>query len=305
MLPNILLEAENFANSVQAIAHTTLENLSQAIEDLDNSADELIQEVSLGISTAGTAIADALKDLPQTAQDLAQEMPKLADRLQRAGLRKGDTTRSDVDITKLFEKIPGTSKLGASETAIREFLADKQGSHIISRQKGGSNRADNILWEIGIDNMRRGARTMTTGEQVYIRWYNAVDSIIQNSSTIAKLGLASTGTAILTQTIVTAVSYTLDLYRGDMTVEEFRDRILESAITAGITAPLFFLILVAVLALLPELTLLLSAPIVMVGFNTLFGISVAVPIMQSISRHFEAVGSRAGASDQNCCTWAS
>ena len=300
MLPNILLEVENFANMAEAIAQTTLENLSQAMEDLDNSADELIQEVGLGVSTAGTAIADALKDLPQTAQDLAQEMPKLANRLQhRAGMRRGDTPRSDGDIMKLFEIIPGTSKLEASETTIREFLADKQGSHIIPRQKGGSNGGDNILWEIGTDNLRRGARTMTAGEQVYIRWYSAIDSIVKNSSTIAKLGITSTGTAILTQTVVTAVSYTLDLYRGDMTVEEFRDRILESAITTGITAPLFFLILVAVLALLPELTLLLSAPIVMVGFNTLFGISVAVPIIQSISRHFEAVGARAAASDPN------
>ena len=300
MLPNILLEVENFANMAEAIAQTTLENLSQAMEDLDNSADELIQEVGLGVSTAGTAIAEALKGLPQTAQDLAQEMPKLANRLQRAGIRKGDAPRSNVDVVRLFEKIPGTSKLEASETTIREFLADKHGSHIIPRQKGGSNGGDNILWEIGTDNLRRGARTMTAGEQVYIRWYNAIDSIVKNSSTIAKLGITSTGTAILTQTVVTAVSYTLDLYRGDMTVEEFRDRILESAITTGITAPLFFLILVAVLALLPELTLLLSAPIVMVGFNTLFGISVAAPIIQSISRHFEAVGARAAASDPNC-----
>jgi hypothetical protein len=67
---------------------------------------------------------------------------------------------------------------------------------------------------------------MTGGEQVYIRCYDAVDSIIKNSGTIAKLGLASTGTAILTQTVVTAVSYTLDLYRGDMTIKEFRDRVL-------------------------------------------------------------------------------
>ena len=106
---------------------------------------------------------------------------------------------------------------------------------------------------------------MTGGEQVYIRCHNAVDSILKNSGTIAKLGLASTGTAILTQTVVTAVSYTLDLCRGDMTTEEFRDRILQSAVTTGITAPIFFLILVTLLALLPELTLLLSAPIVMAG----------------------------------------
>jgi hypothetical protein len=80
---------------------------------------------------------------------------------------------------KLFEKIPATSKLGSSETSMREFLADKHGSHIVSRQQGGSNGADNILWEIGTDNLQRGSRVMTGGEQVYIRFYNAVDSIMK------------------------------------------------------------------------------------------------------------------------------
>jgi hypothetical protein len=46
-----------------------------------------------------------------------------------------------------------------------------------------------------------------------------------------------------------------------------------------------------VLALLPELTLLLSTPIVVAGFNTLFGISIAIPIIQSIQRHLDAFGS--------------
>jgi hypothetical protein len=75
------------------------------------------------------------------------------------------------------------------------------------------------------------------GEQVYIRFYNAADSLLKNSATIAKLGLATTGTAILTQTLVTAASYALDLYRGDITVEEFKDRIVEAAVSAGIAAP--------------------------------------------------------------------
>ncbi|WP_234017293.1 hypothetical protein [Nostoc sp. 'Lobaria pulmonaria (5183) cyanobiont'] len=78
---------------------------------------------------------------------------------------------------KLFEKIPGTSKLGVNERTIREFLSDKHGSHIIPRSQGGSNGADNIVWEIGIDNLRRKAEVMTVGEQFYIRVYNAVDSI--------------------------------------------------------------------------------------------------------------------------------
>ena len=82
---------------------------------------------------------------------------------------------------------------------------------------------------------------------------------MQHSGTIAKLGLTATGTAILTQSVVTVVANALDLYRGDITIEAFRERVIGAAVSAGIATPLFFLVLVAVLALFPELALLFSA----------------------------------------------
>ncbi|MBD1914415.1 HNH endonuclease [Phormidium sp. FACHB-322] len=242
------------------------------------------------LGTSGMVTANALQDLPRTAQELAQEMPALARRLQRAGTRLGDAPRSDADMMGLFDKIPGTSKLGASERDIRVFLSDKHGSHVQAHSKGGSNGAENIVWELGADNIRRGAATMTGGEQTYIRFYNAVDSVLKNSTTIAQLGLAATGTAILAQALVTALAYTLDLYRGDITADEFRDKIVAAAISAGIATPIFFLILVAVMALFPEIVVVLSAPAVILGFNALFGVGVALPIVQSIVRHVEAGG---------------
>jgi uncharacterized protein YoxC len=246
---------------------------------------------AIAIGTSGMTIAQALKDLPQTVADLAREMPQIAQRLKySAGTRMTDLPRSDADIIDLFNKIPGTSKLGDSHRNISDFLFNKHGSHIRSHQNGGSNKADNIVWEIGADNLRRGARNMTGGEQVYIRFHNALESLLQNSGTIAQLGLATTGTAIVTQALVTAASYALDLYRGDITVEEFSDRIIAAAVSAGMTTPIFFLILIAVLALFPEFVVILSAPVVVTGFNLLFGIGIATPIIQSIIRHIEADG---------------
>ncbi|MBD1875041.1 HNH endonuclease [Nodosilinea sp. FACHB-131] len=242
------------------------------------------------LGTSGMVTANALKALPRTAQELAQEMPALARRLQRAGTRLSDAPRSDADVMGLFDKIPGTSKLGASEWDIRVFLSDKHGSHIQAHAKGGSNGAENVVWELGADNIRRGSATMTGGEQTYIRFYNAVDSVLKNSATIAQLGLAATGTAVLTQALVTALAYTLDLYRGDITADEFRDKIVAAAVSAGVATPIFFLILVAVMALFPEIVVVLSAPAVVVGFNALFGVGIALPIVQSIVRHVEAGG---------------
>lgn len=277
-----LATIEQLKQHSQYAAEHSLNSLNQTIEDVHANV--------MGMSASGMAIANSLKDLPRTIEELANEMPKLAHRLSRAGVRINDAPRSGADMMGLFERIPGTSKLGANERTIREFLADKHGSHINPHSQGGGNGADNVLWEIGTDNIRRGARTMTGGEQIYIRVYNAVDSMLKNSATIAKLGIAATGTAILTQAVVTAISYSLDLYRGEISIEDYRDRIFEAAITAGIMAPIFFLILIAVLALFPELTILLSAPAVLAGFNALFGISIAAPIIQSLIRHLEAGG---------------
>ncbi|MBD3885402.1 HNH endonuclease [Phormidium tenue FACHB-886] len=288
------------ANALETVTSgvATVEEFQQQSHHLVQQSFQTIErtvagakETAFALGVTGGAIADALKDLPTTAEALAQEMPKLAYRMRnRAGLRVGDAPRSDADVMKLFEKIPGTSKLGVSETKIREFLADKHGSHIISRHQGGSNGADNILWEVGSANLQRGSRVMTASEQVYIRFYNAIDSVLKNSDTIAKLGLGATGTAVLTQAVVTAVAYSLDLYRGEITVEEFRDRIVEAALTAGIATPIFFLVFIAVLALFPELTLLLSAPALVMGFNALFGVGIALPLIQSVVRHLEAGG---------------
>ncbi len=308
---NLLNEAEKLATAAavikQQIEQSTAKGaveLSATVKAAQQASDRTQQQFATTIGnaiadwqseiaalgTSGMVVADALKDLPRTAQAIAEEMPKLARRLRTAGTRLGDAPRTNADIMGLFDKIPGTSKLGASEWDIRVFLSDKHGSHIYPHSKSGSNGAKNILWEVGADNIRRGARTMTAGEQGYIRFYNAIDSILKNSTTVAKLGITATGTAVLTQAIVTALAYTLDLHRGDITPEAFKGKLTEAAVSAGIATPIFFIIFVAVMALFPEIVVVLSAPAVVAGFNTLFGIGVTLPIVQSLIRHIEADG---------------
>lgn len=251
---------------------------------------ERLQQIAAGLGASGQILAHALQDLPTTTQELARELPQVTERIRRAGLRIGEPPHTDADIMALFDQIPGPAKLGIDEAKIYQFLSDKHASHILSRKNGGSSRADNLLWELGIWNMARGSRNMTVGEQLVIRVYNAVDALCANSATLARLGLTSLGMAVITQACVTAISHTLDLQRGEITIEEFRDHVLQAAKDAGITTAIFFPLLIAVIALLPELTILLTLPSVVLGFNALFGLSVAVPIIQSILRHLEADG---------------
>ncbi|BAU13055.1 hypothetical protein LEP3755_35910 [Leptolyngbya sp. NIES-3755] len=269
----------------------TIEQWTQDSSAIVNQTAHQVSNTAASLGATGSQFAIALAALPQTVEGLAREMPKVAQRLRRAGVRITDSPRADAEVMKLFDKIPATSKLGRDpQTTIRQFLSDKHGSHIQPHAQGGSNAADNIVWEVGIDNIRRGARTMTSGEQVYIRIYNAVDSILRNSGTIAKMGITVTLTATLTQVIVVAIAYSLDLYRGDITIKEYRDLIWETAKSVGLSTPIFFVIFIAVLALLPEFAVLLSAPAVVAGFNALFGLSIATPIIQSLIRHTEAGG---------------
>jgi hypothetical protein len=248
------------------------------------------QEIALSVGISGKALVDALSDLPKTGAELAQEMPRVATRISRAGLRPGDPLRSDPEIMALFNKIPGSSKLGAKESNIRQFLADKHASHIMSRHHGGGHHSKNIVWELRTWNLARGSRDMTMTERLWIRVYNAVDSIRVNSGTIARLGITTLGVAVISQTCVTAIAYALDLSRGEITVEEFRDRVIESAQQAGLATVIVFPILITVIALVPELTVLLTIPGVAAGFNLLFGASLAVPILESVIRHIEAEG---------------
>ena len=84
------------------------------------------------------AISNDLKDLPRSAQALAEEMPQTGTAAAKSGqLAKAMHYATDADVMGLFDKIPGTSKLGASEWDLRVFLSDKHGSHIHPHSKGG------------------------------------------------------------------------------------------------------------------------------------------------------------------------
>ncbi|MBE9010238.1 HNH endonuclease [Pseudanabaenaceae cyanobacterium LEGE 13415] len=287
--------------------------MSKAIEALDEvkatskaaiSKGSLVKDVAIerisatttSLGVASVTIANALKDLPKTFEELAQEMPKIARKMQNAGMHD-QGQRSGAEAMEMFDKIPTTSKLGEDyKGALERFLYNdnpdlwKHGSHIVPHSKGGAATPNNIMWETIEAGGIRGNAIMTGGEQLYIRISNAIESIVENSGAIAKLGFDVTLTATLTQVTVVALSYSLDLYRGDITVQEYRSLVLDTAKRVGISTPIVFVTLIAVCALLPELGALLAAPAVVAGLNALLGISIATPLVQSLVRHLNAGG---------------
>lgn len=69
----------------------------------------------------------------------------------------------------MLEKIPPSQRAGINgETAAKnakEYLSDKDASHITSYNRGGSSQPDNIKWENKSINRARGKRNMTLQEQ--------------------------------------------------------------------------------------------------------------------------------------------
>lgn len=248
------------------------------------------QSIGVGLGASTQQLSRSLVELPLTAQQLAAEMPKVFGRMYRAGLRPGDPTRSPAEILELFAQIPGSAKLNLEEMDVLKFLSERHASHIISRKNGGSAKPENLIWEWGPWNLARGDRNMTLHELLVVRVHNALTSIVENSGTIARLGLTSLGLAVLTQTCVTAIAYLLDLHRGDITVEEFRDKILVAAKEAGIATAILFPVLIMIIALLPEVTVVLATPAVVLGLNAAFGVSLTIPLLQSLVRHIESEG---------------
>lgn len=290
---------------VSEAAHTTSESLVVVGKDKWEIIRDRTQEqsqqrlqwakqlVSAGMTSLGqstVAVAEAFKDVPTEFFELMNEMPKVARRMRRAGLRKGDIWRSDADAMALFNKIPGADKLNASQENIRKFLSTRDGSHIRSRQQKGGVEAKNIVWEIHEANQARGPKLMTPEEQIKIAFQNGAESLTRNSKTILRISARAAGTAALIQALVTALSYALDLQRGEITQKEFAEKIAIAAVSAGLATPVFVILFIVVTAMCPAVVPLLSAPLVVTAFNGLLGISIVTPIVQSLARHRKAGG---------------
>lgn len=69
----------------------------------------------------------------------------------------------------MLDKVPPSQRAGVDGQSaaykVKEYLSDKDASHIKSHNNGGSSNPDNIKWENKSINRARGGRNMTRQEQ--------------------------------------------------------------------------------------------------------------------------------------------
>jgi hypothetical protein len=108
-------------------------------------------------------IAD-LKVHHATLDDLKLHAPDKLSQLQRGGLRDG-LGRNDIQTQQMLNKIPPSDRSGldaqSAAEKVREYLTEKDASHVKPHSKGGSAHPDNIKWEDRSANRARGDRDMT------------------------------------------------------------------------------------------------------------------------------------------------
>ncbi|NJO97787.1 MAG: hypothetical protein HC764_18810 [Pleurocapsa sp. CRU_1_2] len=97
-------------------------------------------------------------------EDIAQFTPEKIGHLRRGGIRSG-LGRTDTETLQMLDKIPPSQRAGidgqSATYKVKEYLSDKDASHIISHKRGGSGNSDNIKWENKSINRARGDRNMT------------------------------------------------------------------------------------------------------------------------------------------------
>jgi hypothetical protein len=194
--------------------------------------------------------------------DIKQYTPEKLGHLQRGGIRSG-AGRSEAQAQQMLDKIPASQRAGvdaqSAASKVKEYLADKDASHITPHSKGGSNHPDNIKWENKAANRARGDQQMTRQEQMRIDAKAQVD----NLTGALKSGFQAVPKGALIGAATTApfsmLRNALRVVRGEISAQDAAiETAKETAIGGGVGAATAFTI-TAVATVCPPVALALTA----------------------------------------------
>jgi hypothetical protein len=177
-------------------------------------------------------------------EDIAQFTPEKINHLRRGGIRSG-AGRTDTEMLQMLDKVPPSQRAGidgqSAAHKVKEYLSDKDASHIKSHNNGGSCNPDNIKWENKSTNRARGDRNMTRQEEINLN----VTGQLENLTGAIKAGFqaASQGAAIgaITTAPFSMLRNGLRVVRGEISAQEAgMETAKETGIGAGVGAATAF-----------------------------------------------------------------
>lgn len=206
--------------------------------------------------------ADSSKVHHAQLSDIGKYIPEKLGHLQRGGIREG-AGRAEAQVQQMLDKIPPSQRAGvdgqSAAASVKEYLADKDASHIIPHSKGGSSHPDNIKWENQVTNRARGNQQMTRSDEAMLN----VKAQVDNVTGALKAGLEAAPKGAVVGAVTTApfsmLRNALRVVRGEISTSDAAiETAKETAIGGGVGAVTAFTV-TSVAAACPPIAVVLTA----------------------------------------------
>ena len=177
-------------------------------------------------------------------EDIKNFTPEKINHLRRGGIRNG-AGRNTAEMQQMLNKVPPSQRAGvdgqSAANNVKNYLSDKDASHIKSHNRGGSGHPDNIKWENKSINRARCDRNMTRSEQRNLN----VTAQFDNLTGAIKAGFqaAPKGAAIgaITTAPFSMLRNGLRVVRGEISAQDAaKETAIETGIGAGVGAATAF-----------------------------------------------------------------
>ena len=183
-------------------------------------------------------------------KDISQFTPEKINHLSRGGIRHG-AGRTTAEMQQMLDKVPPSQRAGidgqSAAYKVKEYLSERDASHIKSYNQGGSSHTNNIEWENKSINRARGDRHMTSSEQIKLD----IQAQFDNLAGALKAGIEAAPRGAVIGAITTApfamLRNGLRVVRGEISAQEAAmETAKETGVGAGVgTASIFTVTTVA------------------------------------------------------------
>ncbi len=149
--------------------------------------------------------------------------------------RAGGTYRDIAGAREIWNTIPQHVRL-SGPAALRQFHGDRDWSHFIARSVGGSDSANNGIFENAIINRARGAATMSA-EEISLAT-KALDSVdLRYAVTLASRAIVAGGLAvIMAEGVFSVMDLGLQFYDGEISRAELYVQAGKHLLTSSLVA---------------------------------------------------------------------
>ena len=197
-----------------------------------------------------------------TLEDIAQFTPEKVNHIYRGGIRQG-ASRTDAQAQQMVDKIPASQRAGVDRqsAAVRnkEYLSNKDASHINPHSKGGSSHPDNMKWEDRIPNRARGDKPMTPKEQRAIDAKASLDNLSGAVQRGMEAGLKGAVIGAVTTLPFSFLRNALRVSRGEMTSQEAAMETGKETLIGGAVGGVTAFTVTAVASAFPPIAIFLTA----------------------------------------------